>query len=39
MMNFAVLVSDRCSRGEAEDTSGPNLVQLITQAQKYTNLS
>ena len=28
-------MSDRCSRGEAKDTSGPNLVKLVTQAQKY----
>ena len=33
------LVSDRCSRGQAQDTSGPNLVQLITQADKYVKIN
>ena len=27
-------VSDRCSRGEAQDTSGPNLKQLLSQAKR-----
>ena len=27
-------VSDRCSHGEAQDTSGPNLKQLLSQAKR-----
>lgn len=32
-----IAVSDCCSRGEAQDTSGPNLKQLLCQTKRWFN--